>query len=126
MQSKIFNFPRVKLEEAGYARKAHLHVMTFSYFLFLDLVTGLIHANHGGKIIEYLLQQLKNATTDVRFYSLNKNGYNFIENKRTCYSLLGNFYYLLCCVYLAMQSVHMHVCMCDVCLRFKVIEQTQV
>ena len=37
---------------------------------FLDVVTGLIHANHGGKIIEYLLQQLKNATTDVRFYSL--------------------------------------------------------
>ncbi|RMX59460.1 hypothetical protein pdam_00015650, partial [Pocillopora damicornis] len=26
---------------------------------------GLIHANHGGKIIEYLLQQLKNATTDM-------------------------------------------------------------
>ena len=25
-----FNFLRVKLEEAGYARKAHLHVMTFS------------------------------------------------------------------------------------------------
>ena len=68
------------------------------FLIFLDLVTGLIHANHGGKIIEYLLQQLKNATTDVRFYSLNKNGYNFIENKRTCYSLLGNFYYLLCCV----------------------------
>ena len=24
-----FNFPRVKLEEVGYARKVHLHVMTF-------------------------------------------------------------------------------------------------
>ena len=63
-----FNFPRVKLEEVGYARKVHLHVMTFLNIS--DLVTGLIHANHGGKIIEYLLQQLKNATTDVRFYSL--------------------------------------------------------
>lgn len=26
---------------------------------------GLIHANHGGKIIDYLMQQLKNATTDM-------------------------------------------------------------
>ena len=34
--------------------------------LLLFLFTGLIHANHGGKIIDYLLQQLKNATTDVR------------------------------------------------------------
>ena len=25
-----FNFPRVKLEEVGYACKVHLHVMTFS------------------------------------------------------------------------------------------------
>ena len=33
----------------------------------LFLLTGLIHANHGGKIIEYLIQQLKSATTDVRF-----------------------------------------------------------
>ena len=33
------------------------------------LVAGLIHANHGGKIIEYLLQQLKNATSDVSFTS---------------------------------------------------------
>ena len=31
-------------------------------FLFL---TGLIHANHGGKIIDYLLQQLDSASTDV-------------------------------------------------------------
>ena len=28
-------------------------------------VAGLIHANHGGKIIDYLLQQLKNATSEV-------------------------------------------------------------
>lgn len=38
----------------------------FSFSLF---VAGLIHANHGGKIIEYLLQQLKNATSDVSFTS---------------------------------------------------------
>ena len=37
--------------------------------LFSLLVAGLIHANHGGKIIEYLLQQLKNATSDVSFTS---------------------------------------------------------
>ena len=35
----------------------------FCVFFFL---TGLIHANHGGKIIDYLIQQLKSATTDVR------------------------------------------------------------
>ena len=30
-----FNFPRAKLEEVGYARKVHLHVMTFlNIFLF--------------------------------------------------------------------------------------------
>lgn len=27
---------------------------------------GLIHANHGGDIIDYLLNQLKNASNDVR------------------------------------------------------------
>lgn len=27
---------------------------------------GLIHANHGGDIIDYLLSQLKNASNDVR------------------------------------------------------------
>ena len=37
--------------------------------LFSLLVAGLIHANHGGKIIEYLLQQLKNASSDVSFSS---------------------------------------------------------
>lgn len=40
--------------------------MFVSFSLF---VAGLIHANHGGKIIEYLLQQLKNATSDVSFTS---------------------------------------------------------
>lgn len=29
---------------------------------------GLIHANHGGDIIDYLLSQLKNASNDVRIF----------------------------------------------------------
>lgn len=29
---------------------------------------GLIHANHGGDIIDYLLSQLKNASNDVSFF----------------------------------------------------------
>lgn len=29
---------------------------------------GLIHANHGGDIIDYLLSQLKNASNDVRVF----------------------------------------------------------
>ena len=29
------------------------------------VVVGLIHANHGGEIIEYLLSQLREATSDV-------------------------------------------------------------
>lgn len=29
---------------------------------------GLIHANHGGEITEYLLNQLKDASTDVSSY----------------------------------------------------------
>lgn len=29
------------------------------------IVTGLIHANHGGEITDYLLNQLKDASTDV-------------------------------------------------------------
>lgn len=29
---------------------------------------GLIHANHGGDIIDYLLGQLKNAGNDASFY----------------------------------------------------------
>ena len=41
-----------------------MFIVSFSLF-----VAGLIHANHGGKIIEYLLQQLKNATSDVSFTS---------------------------------------------------------
>lgn len=31
---------------------------------------GLIHANHGGDIIDYLLSQLKNASNDVSFLFL--------------------------------------------------------
>lgn len=31
---------------------------------------GLIHANHGGDIIDYLLSQLKNASNDVSFLTL--------------------------------------------------------
>lgn len=34
---------------------------------------GLIHANHGGDIIDYLLSQLKNASNDVRFLTLISN-----------------------------------------------------
>lgn len=30
---------------------------------------GLIHANHGGDIIDYLLSQLKNASNDVSFWN---------------------------------------------------------
>lgn len=30
---------------------------------------GLIHANHGGDIIDYLLSQLKSASNDVRFWT---------------------------------------------------------
>ena len=33
---------------------------------------GLIHANHGGKITDYLLQQLKEATTDVSCFCVEK------------------------------------------------------
>lgn len=36
---------------------------------------GLIHANHGGDIIDYLLSQLKNASNDVRLLNL---GYCYI------------------------------------------------
>lgn len=36
---------------------------------------GLIHANHGGDIIDYLLSQLKNASNDVRLLNL---GYRYI------------------------------------------------
>lgn len=34
---------------------------------------GLIHANHGGDIIDYLLSQLKNASNDVSFLTLISN-----------------------------------------------------
>ena len=29
---------------------------------------GLIHANHGGEIIDYLFNQLKSSTTEVNIY----------------------------------------------------------
>ena len=31
---------------------------------------GLIHANHGGEITDYLLNQLKDASTDVSFLEI--------------------------------------------------------
>lgn len=34
---------------------------------------GLIHANHGGDIIDYLLSQLKNASNDVSFFMFTLN-----------------------------------------------------
>lgn len=34
---------------------------------------GLIHANHGGDIIDYLLSQLKNASNDVSFVTFTLN-----------------------------------------------------
>ena len=40
-------------------------MILFEYIFFSQLFAGLIHANHGHSIIEYLLQQLKGATTDV-------------------------------------------------------------
>lgn len=35
--------------------------------LYVDIlfIAGLIHANHGGEITDYLLNQLKDASTDV-------------------------------------------------------------
>ena len=53
-----------------YSYITHLYKFCVIFIvLFSLLVAGLIHANHGGKIIEYLLQQLKNATSDVSFTS---------------------------------------------------------
>lgn len=34
---------------------------------------GLIHANHGGDIIDYLLSQLKNASNDVSILTFTLN-----------------------------------------------------
>ena len=31
---------------------------------------GLIHAKHGGEIIDYLFNQLKSSTTEVLFYKI--------------------------------------------------------
>ena len=39
-------------------------------FQFQLFYLGLIHANHGQQIKDYLLQQLKLATTDVRAFNL--------------------------------------------------------
>lgn len=36
--------------------------------LFTILFSGLIYANHGGKIIDYLLKQLRDASVDVSFF----------------------------------------------------------
>ena len=43
-----------------------------SYICCVGFSTGLIHANHGGKITDYLLQQLKEATTDVSCFCVEK------------------------------------------------------
>ena len=52
-----------------YSYITHFNKFCVMFVSFSLLVAGLIHANHGGKIIEYLLQQLKNATSDVSFTS---------------------------------------------------------
>ena len=52
-----------------YSYITHFNKFCAMFVSFSLLVAGLIHANHGGKIIEYLLQQLKNATSDVSFTS---------------------------------------------------------
>ena len=36
-----------------------------TYFVVYSSVLGMIHANHGADISEYLLGQLKEATTDI-------------------------------------------------------------
>lgn len=50
----------------------HFHEISYPcYFCFLYcliLILGLIHANHGGEITDYLLNQLKDASTDVSFF----------------------------------------------------------
>lgn len=40
----------------------------FCFLYCLILILGLIHANHGGEITDYLLNQLKDASTDVSFF----------------------------------------------------------
>lgn len=40
----------------------------FCFLYYLILILGLIHANHGGEITDYLLNQLKDASTDVSFF----------------------------------------------------------
>ena len=45
--------------------KIKVHSTIFICYFLFDVPLGLIHANHGDKIIDYLLQQLKGATSDV-------------------------------------------------------------
>ena len=44
---------------------------------------GLIHANHGGKIMEYLLGQLKDATTEV-----GDNSYDALLYEIVCFDII--------------------------------------
>lgn len=48
---------------------------------------GLIHANHGGDIIDYLLSQLKNASNDVSFFFLKGMLFcaNLIRKQMSCF-----------------------------------------
>ncbi len=47
---------------------------------------GLIHANHGGDIIDYLLSQLKNASNDVSSvtFTLNASSLSNVHMNETC------------------------------------------
>lgn len=47
---------------------------------------GLIHANHGGDIIDYLLSQLKNASNDVSILMFTLNA-GSLSNILVCVSL---------------------------------------
>ena len=68
---EIFSFWGIKITRLSlYSYITHLNKFCVMFIVSFSLfVAGLIHANHGGKIIEYLLQQLKNATSDVSFTS---------------------------------------------------------
>ena len=61
----VYKITRLSL----YSYITHFNKFCVMFVSFSLFVSGLIHANHGGKIIEYLLQQLKNATSDVSFTS---------------------------------------------------------
>ena len=56
--------------QCGCLIQAQLYMYPHLTNCLLSILAGLIHANHEGKIIDYLLQQLKNATTDVRIDSV--------------------------------------------------------